>query len=101
MPLVTPALCHAARALVRIDQPTLAQKAGVPVDVVKDFESGITMPAADILARLEQALELFGAVFIPENDSGVGVRLKFNRVESEGVEGWEAEGGTPGEDDVL
>jgi hypothetical protein len=45
-------------------------------------------------------LQEAGAVFIPENGGGVGVRLKYSRRDVRGLNKWEAEGGTVAEDDV-
>jgi hypothetical protein len=50
--------------------------------------------------HLCQALEQGGAVFIPENGGGVGVRLKYARRDVRGINKWESEGGRDGDDDV-
>jgi len=96
----TPELCQAARVLTKVDQAVLAEQAGVPVDVVASFESGIAVPETKILASLQAALEALGAVFLPEGEAGAGVRLKFDTAESKRIEGWESEGGSAAEDDV-
>ncbi|MEY2854363.1 MAG: hypothetical protein RL030_1495, partial [Pseudomonadota bacterium] len=50
--------------------------------------------------RVCEALEEGGAVFIPENGGGVGVRLKYAKRDVRAVNKWEGEGGPAGDDDV-
>jgi hypothetical protein len=45
-------------------------------------------------------LEKLGAVFIPENGSGYGVRLKFNNLEAAEIALFEYEGGLVADDRV-
>ena len=52
------------------------------------------------MARLRQALESGGAVFIDEDDAGAGVRLKFTRRDVRSINRLEGEGGVVGSDDV-
>lgn len=99
MPITGPQ-CRAARALVQLSREEVAAQAGVSVDAIADFETGRERPAADVRGRLQAALEESGAVFIPENGGGLGVRLRFNSREVRAINKWEGEGGSPGEDDV-
>ncbi|AKI01240.1 hypothetical protein IMCC20628_02542 [Hoeflea sp. IMCC20628] len=101
MPIVlTPQFSIAARALAEIDQAQLAEQAGLPTSLLADFEAGVHSFDEPALARLTEALEHFGVEFLPENDTGAGLRLKFNRQETGQILNWEGEGGTSGEDDV-
>ena len=97
---ITGPQCRAARALVQWSREELSEDSGVAVDEIAGFEVGRDAPAPEVLAKLRAALEEGGAVFIPENGGGVGVRLKFNSREVRAINKWEGEGGQPGEDDV-
>jgi len=97
---ITGSQCRAARALVQWPRDKVAQTAGVGIQALAAFESGagdLDRPAID---RVRRALEEGGAVFIPENGGGLGVRLKFNRKDVRAINKWEGEGGPAGEDDV-
>jgi hypothetical protein len=100
MPLITPELCHAARALVKADLPLLSETSGVAVDVIRDYENNLQMPSEQVVKRLQQALEELGAIFLPEEQDGAGVRLKFDRQERKGLSTWEGEGGLSADDVV-
>ena len=78
----------------------MARTASVGVRVIADFENRIADPGDAVKRKLFAALESAGAVFIPENGGGVGVRLKYARRDVRAVNKWEGEGGTPGDDDV-
>jgi transcriptional regulator with XRE-family HTH domain len=67
---LSPAQCRAARALLDIDQATLARRAVVSRDTVADFEAGIRHPSKNNLAAILIALELAGVMFLEED--GVG-----------------------------
>lgn len=69
---------RAARALLRLEQQELADAAGVSLETVKRLE-GIRGPVSASAATVEKitsALGAAGAVFIPENGGGAGVRLQ-------------------------
>lgn len=101
MPIVfTPQFSIAARALAKIDQARLANQAGLTAASVADFEAGIQSLDEPALAKLVDALQHFGVEFLPEDNTGAGLRLKFNRQETGQILDWEGEGGTPGEDKV-
>jgi len=52
------------------------------------------------LEEIRNALEELGAVFIPENGSGYGVRLKFSEVDAAQIARLECEGGIVANDRV-
>ena len=68
--------CRAARALLGITQPALAELASLGLSTVVDFEKGRRQVSDAAIHSLQQALEQAGVKFIPENGGGVGVRLK-------------------------
>ncbi len=98
--MITAAQCRAARALTEISRARLASLSGVDHDVIAAFERKLQKPEPQIAALLETALEEAGALFIPENGGGVGVRLKFNSSLTRRIGVLENEGGTSGLDDV-
>lgn len=98
--IITGPQCRAARALVEWPVAQLARESGVESKVITDFETRVSDPGDDVQRRLFTALESAGAVFIPENGGGVGVRLKYTRRDVRAVNKLESEGGKPGEDDV-
>lgn len=76
--MLTSEQLRAARAMVRIDQKTLADAAGISVPTLKRLEgaSGALSTSHQNAERLRIALEAAGVEFIPENGGGAGVRLK-------------------------
>lgn len=100
MQIITGPQCRAARALIELPVAEVGRLAGVEVHVILDFEARRTDPGNEVKRRLFEALESAGAVFIPENGGGIGVRLKYSSRDVRGVRKWEGEGGTVGEDDV-
>ncbi len=98
--MISAAQCRAARALVEWSRETLSEASGVSVDGIRDFEHRTTQLDAEDRKSMQQALEGGGAVFLPENGEGEGVRLKFNRLATKAIGRWEAEGGAVGDDDV-
>jgi hypothetical protein len=99
-PVITPGQCRAARALTEVEVGTLARKASVPAEDIVDYEKMRRQPDPDGLSAIRRALEDLGAVFIPEDNMGVGVRLKFSRRGTRRIGPWESEGGSVAEDDV-
>lgn len=73
--LMTPAQCRAARALINWSQEALAERAGVSVTSIRNFERGATVPVRNNLLALQGALEGAGVIFIASNGEGPGVRL--------------------------
>lgn len=99
MPLTGPQ-ARAARALAELSREIVAGRASMEVEALRAFEVGKVHPGADAVGRLQAALEAGGAVFIDEDDLGVGVRLKFPRGDVRSIRRLENEGGVVGEDDV-
>ncbi len=97
---LTGSLCRAARALVQWPRSRLADVCGVSKAAVREFETAGVNPGAEIKAKIKQALEQGGAVFIPEGDMGAGVRLRHTQKDVRALNRLEGEGGPVGEDDV-
>jgi transcriptional regulator with XRE-family HTH domain len=99
--MITGPLCKATRALVGVSRYKLAANSGVDTRAIELFERSISVPDDAAVTALQSALEVLGAVFIPEEGShGVGVRLKFNRSITKRIGTLENEGGPPAKDDV-
>mgnify|MGYP002775594068 CR=1 FL=1 len=73
MPIL-PAQCRAGRALVEMDQATLAEAANLSRNTV--VEKGRRTPNSNNLIALQAALEAAGVIFLAENGEGAGVRLR-------------------------
>lgn len=73
---MTPAQCRAARALIEMSQPKLAEAAGLGLSTVVDFERSRRTVAATSVFAIRTALEAAGVVFLPENGNGPGVALR-------------------------
>ena len=80
--VLTGAQLRAARALLGIDQKTLADQAGVSLPTVQRMESspGIVRGVVDTLTKIVEALDRAGVELIGEGvqsqGAGRGVRLK-------------------------
>jgi hypothetical protein len=98
--MLTGPLCRAARALVEISRDQLAAFSSVDAARIESFERKIAAPDPSDIARLKAALEKLGAVFIPEDSRGAGVRLKFTASERRRLQTLEGEGGIVRSDDV-
>ena len=73
---MSPDQCRAARAIVDLTQPRLAEAAGLGLSTVVDFERSRRKVSPDAVEAMSAALEAAGVEFIPENGGGPGVRLK-------------------------
>lgn len=71
-----PAQCRAARALIGLTQPALAQASGLGLSSVVDFEKERRVVSAASVTAMRAALEAAGVEFIAENGGGAGVRLR-------------------------
>ena len=80
--MITAAQLRAARALLSIDQKTLAELSGLSVPTIQRMEasSGNVRGVVDSLAKVVEALDLAGIELIgdgaPSPLGGRGVRLK-------------------------
>ena len=81
--MLTPAQLRAARALLGIDQRTLAERAGVSLPTIQRMEvagDGYVRGMADSLIKVVEALEREGVELIREGmtsaTGGRGVRLR-------------------------
>lgn len=92
--------CRAARALVEVTRGKLSLRSGVDEAVINDFERKLDKPDDQTIEALQTALEELGAVFIPENGGGIGVRLKFSGAEARQIARLEGEGGIVANDRV-
>jgi predicted transcriptional regulator len=99
--MITGPLCKAARALVEINRPRLAEKSGSPEDIIAEFEDGAITPPEATIEAIVKTLEDFGAMFVPASGAlGAGVRLKFSRSVTKRIDILENEGGPARPDDV-
>lgn len=57
----------------------MADKAGMGIVTVRNFENDKTKPVKGTLVLLQQTLEAAGIEFIDENGGGPGVRLNRKR----------------------
>ena len=68
--------CRAARVFLGWNQKELAEKAGVGIVTVNQFETGISEPRRATLEVIRLASERAGLRFIDENGGGIGLRLQ-------------------------
>jgi len=73
--MISPAQCRAARGLLDWKQSELAERAGVGVVTVRQFEASAHDPRRATLEVIRRAFESAGVEFIDENGGGPGVRL--------------------------
>lgn len=76
---MTPAQSRAARALLEINQSDLAEKAGLGLSTIVDYEKRRRVVSPEAIAAIEQAFERAGIYFIEENGGGAGVRFSKPR----------------------
>lgn len=77
--MLTPAVCRAARALLRMDQSEVASAANVGLSTVRNFEAGRSVPQPNNLAAIMRVLQDRGAVILADGEEaggGPGVRLR-------------------------
>lgn len=81
MDQITAEQIRAARALLRMEQRELSEQAQVPLPTLKRLEgqTGPLRTSYETASRLVKTLVDAGAIFIPENGEGVGVRLSKNK----------------------
>ncbi|MFG1352173.1 helix-turn-helix domain-containing protein [Xanthobacter autotrophicus] len=73
---MTPAQCRAARALLDLTQPALAEAGQLGLSTIVDFERSRRAVSAEAVDAIRAALEAAGVLFIDQNGNGPGVRLK-------------------------
>ena len=69
----------AARALAGLDQKALAERAGVGINTIRNFEAAganSVRGRLDTLDAIIEALKSAGVIFVAENGDGPGVRLR-------------------------
>jgi DNA-binding XRE family transcriptional regulator len=69
---ISPGQCRAARALLNWTQETLANKVGVALKTVRDFENERRQSLSIVRASIKQAFEEAGIEFFDDD----GLRLK-------------------------
>ena len=69
---ISPGQCRAARALLNWTQETLANKVGVALKTIRDFENERRKPIRIVRASIQQAFEQAGIEFFDDD----GLRLK-------------------------
>jgi transcriptional regulator with XRE-family HTH domain len=74
--MITPQQCRAARGLLEWSQQELADRAGVGIVAVNQFENRVAQPRRATLKAIEHAFQTAGVDFIEENGGGPGVRLR-------------------------
>ena len=73
---ITPGQCRAARALLDITQPELAEAAGLGLSTIVDFEKSRRDVSRAAVHAMQRALEKAGIQFIARNGGGPGARLR-------------------------
>lgn len=74
---ITAGQCRAARALLDITQPALAEMASLGLSTIVDFEKSRRDVSRAAVHAIQQALEGAGIQFLTRNSaSGPGVRLR-------------------------
>src|ERR1700751_1029589 len=74
--MITSAQCRAARGLLSWSQQNLADRAGVCILTIHQFEKEGSKPRRATLDVVRRAFEKAGVEFIDENGGGPGVRLR-------------------------
>lgn len=91
---LTSDLARAARALTKVSAQVIADSAGLTRKQVRDFEKGRGLDD-EKKARLRDALERNGALFVPEDgEAGYGVRRILSHDRFMKLNAWEDEGGS-------
>jgi transcriptional regulator with XRE-family HTH domain len=72
---ISPAQCRAARALLDWSREQLAEKSGVPIRTLNDFETGATAPRAATLDKLHASFGRAGIAFVDAHNDVGGVIL--------------------------
>jgi DNA-binding XRE family transcriptional regulator len=73
---VTHDQCRQARTLLGWDEWTLANRARLSEQTVRNLEAGTRRSHAGTVAAIRAALEAAGVIFVHESGDGPGVRLR-------------------------
>jgi transcriptional regulator with XRE-family HTH domain len=76
MLIMLPEQCKAARSLLGMTQPQLAEASGLGLSTVVDFERDRRTVSPEAVQAMRDALKRAGVIFVEENGAGPGVRLK-------------------------
>jgi DNA-binding XRE family transcriptional regulator len=80
--VLTPRQLRAARALLGWSRAMLADKSGVPVRTIENFEAEKVTPLLTTAGKLRLTLERAGVIFQDaDREAGPGVRLRDGRIE--------------------
>lgn len=92
--IIRPDQAHAARILLHVSARTVGLRTGLDPETVEDFENGQIELDDSQQDQLREVLEDLGAEFFPEDDeSGYGVRRRYNTRKIHSLHRWEGEGG--------
>lgn len=72
---MNPTQSRMARAALNWSTQELASAAGVGVNTVNRFETGLDARVSSV-EKMRAAMEAAGVIFIPENGDGPGVKLR-------------------------
>ena len=76
--MLSAAQCRGARAFLRWSQDDLANRSGVGKRTIAGFELGNYTPNTRTLNDLKRAFEDNGITFLEPDESGSGVRFKYD-----------------------
>ncbi len=80
--MITPAQCRAARGLLDWTQQELADRAGLGIVTVRQFEARANESRRATIEVIKRALETAGIEFIDENGGGAGLRFRKRRTKA-------------------
>ncbi len=73
---LTASQCRGARAMLDWTQIELAERSGVDVNTIRNFENGKHTPQEANQVSIREALESGGVEFIERGNGGPGARLR-------------------------
>jgi transcriptional regulator with XRE-family HTH domain len=78
--MMDPAQLRAARGLVGWSQRDLAERSGMDINTVKNFEQGRSNPGRSTLIAWRNAFAAAGVMFLDDDEGyGAGVRFRKSR----------------------
>jgi transcriptional regulator with XRE-family HTH domain len=75
MLIMLPEQCKAARGLLGMTQPQLAEASGLGLSTVVDFERDRRTVSPAAVQAMRDTLKGAGVIFVEENGGGAGVRF--------------------------